>query len=77
MMSNQALSTTYGVVGMTCGHCVEAVTAEVRAIAGVTDVSIELRPGATSQVTVLSTSPLGDAAVAAALDEAGGYRLVS
>jgi copper chaperone len=68
---------TYSVAGMTCGHCVHAVTGELRALDGVTDVDVDLVAGATSTVTVTSTSPLERDAVAAALDEAGDYELAS
>lgn len=64
-------TTTYHVSGMTCGHCVSAVTAELSKIGGVSDVHVELVPGATSTVAVRSTEPLDDAAVAEAIDEAG------
>ncbi len=68
-------SVTYQVNGMTCEHCVRAVTAELTALAGVTGVSVDLVPGGTSAVTVTSAAPLDGQAVAAALDEAGDYRL--
>jgi len=64
-------TTTFGVDGMTCGHCVQHVTTEVSAIPGVTDVAVELVVGGSSQVTVTSDAPLPDEAVAAAVDEAG------
>jgi len=64
---------TYRVTGMTCGHCVAAVTEEVAALDGVQDVQVEL---ATGDVTVTSSRVLEDAAVAAAVDEAG-YQLAS
>ena len=67
-------TTTYPVTGMTCGHCVTAVTEEVSALPGVTGVDIDLVPGGTSQVTVTSDQPLDRDAVAAAVDEAG-YQL--
>jgi copper chaperone CopZ len=57
---------------MTCGHCVNAVTSEISELAGVTDVQVDLGSGA---VTVTSDAPLDDAAVAAAVDEAG-YEVV-
>ena len=38
-------TTTWTVTGMTCGHCVKAVTEEVSAIPGVTDVAVELESG--------------------------------
>jgi copper chaperone CopZ len=68
-------TTAFGVTGMTCAHCVAAVTEEVSALSGVEDVRIELVPDGTSSVTVTATSPLEESAVAAAVDEAG-YELV-
>ncbi|HET7690593.1 MAG TPA: cation transporter [Nocardioidaceae bacterium] len=59
---------TYTVTGMTCGHCVASVTEEVQEIAGVTDVAVDLASGS---VTVTSEAPLDDAAVKAAVEEAG------
>jgi copper chaperone CopZ len=66
---------TFPVTGMTCGHCVSAVSSEIGEVAGVTDVTIDLVSGGTSSVTVASESPVSEADVAAALDEAGDYRL--
>ena len=51
-------TTTYDVIGMTCAHCVQAVTDEVSAIRGVRDVDIELVAGGTSTVRVVSEEPL-------------------
>ena len=68
-------TTTIQVTGMTCGHCVSAVTEELNQLPGVTDVVVDLVEGGTSAVTVRSEQPLDDAAVAAAVDEAG-YELV-
>jgi copper chaperone len=59
---------TYTVTGMTCAHCVNAVTEEVGAVPGVTDVRVDLQSGA---LTVTSETPVDDDAVAAAVDEAG------
>ena len=64
-------TTTYTVTGLTCGHCVSAVTEEVSQLPGVRDVTVDLATGA---VTVTSDEQLERAAVAAAVDEAG-YRL--
>lgn len=63
----------YTVTGMTCAHCVGAVSEEVGRIPGVTDVSVEL---ATGRVTVAAAGPVDDAAVAAAVEEAG-YQVTS
>jgi copper chaperone len=68
-------SMTYPVTGMTCEHCVRAVTAELAALDGVTKVTVDLVPGGRSRVTVDSGAPLDERAVSAALDEAGDYRL--
>jgi len=65
----------YQVTGMTCAHCVAAVTKEVGKLAGVENVAIALVPGGTSVVTVTG-APLDRADVAAAIDEAG-YALVA
>ncbi|HWJ84019.1 MAG TPA: heavy-metal-associated domain-containing protein [Cellulomonas sp.] len=64
-------TTTFGVDGMTCGHCVQHVTTELTALPGVTGVDIALVVGGSSQVTVTSDAPLADEAVAGAVDEAG------
>lgn len=61
-------TTTYTVTGMTCGHCAASVTQEISTLPGVEDVAVDVASGA---VTVTSTAPLDDAAVAAAVDEAG------
>ena len=66
---------TFAVTGMTCGHCVSAVTSELKDLPGVTDVDVELVAGGASTVTVAATAPLTDDQVAAALDEAGDYHL--
>lgn len=66
---------TYPVTGMTCDHCVHAVTEEIGALDGVREVAVELNAGGTSAVQVTSEQPLSDADVAAALDEAGDYQL--
>lgn len=64
---------TYTVTGMTCAHCVSSVGFEIGQLPGVTDVDVDLASGL---VTVTSGQPVDDAAVAAAVDEAG-YALAS
>ena len=66
---------TYAVTGMTCGHCVSAVTEELSQLAGVQDVSVELVADGESRVHVTSEAPLDETAVREAVDEAG-YTLV-
>ena len=64
-------TTSFGVDGMTCGHCVSAVTSELSALPGVHDVVIQLTVGGSSTVSVTSDSVLSDAAVNDAVVEAG------
>ena len=66
------MTTTYKVAGMTCDHCINAVTNELLALEGVTSVDISLDSG---EVTVTNTRELAIAEVVAAVDEAG-YELV-
>lgn len=67
---------TYSVTGMTCSHCVAAVTEEVSRLEGVSAVNVDLNPGGDSRVTVTSASSLPVEAVRDAVDEAG-YTLAS
>jgi copper chaperone len=59
---------TYTVEGMTCGHCVAAVTEELAKLDGVSHVDVDLASGS---VTIESNHPLDSVDVAAAVDEAG------
>jgi len=68
---------TYTVTGMTCEHCVHAVTDELSGLGGVSHIDVDLVPGGQSRVTVTSEAGLAEQAVAAALDEAGDYRLAA
>jgi copper chaperone CopZ len=63
-----SVTTSYTVTGMTCEHCVNAVTGELTALPGVKAVQIDLGTGA---VTVTSEAPLAAEDVRAAVDEAG------
>lgn len=65
-------TSTFVVKGMTCGHCVNHVTEEVSKIPGVLSVDIVLETGS---VTIESHEAIDDAAVQAAVVEAG-YELV-
>lgn len=66
------MQATYKVSGMTCGHCVSAVTMELLLLPTVTAVDVDLDAG---QVVVTSDAALDENKVAAAIDEAG-YELV-
>ena len=61
-------SATYAIKGMTCNHCVSAVSSELGQLAGVTDVQVDLAAGT---ATVTSAQPLDVQAVRDAVDEAG------
>ncbi|MGW4895158.1 heavy-metal-associated domain-containing protein [Kitasatospora sp. NPDC004240] len=62
------VTTVYTVAGMTCGHCEQAVGKALSGLAGVTAVAVDVRAGL---VTVSAEADLDDAAVAAAIDDAG------
>ena len=66
-------SQNFTVTGMTCGHCVQAVTAEFRSLPGVTAAAVDLVSGT---VTVQSERTITSAEAASAVDEAG-YELAS
>ena len=68
------VTTTYKVTGMTCEHCANAVTSEVSALGGVSDVKVDLVPSGVSLVTITSNEPLTDDVIGAALEEAGDYK---
>jgi copper chaperone len=58
---------TYRIEGMTCGHCTAAVEKEIRTVAGVGAVEVDLGAG----VATVTGEGFTDEAVAAAVDEAG------
>ncbi|MFT3969578.1 MAG: heavy-metal-associated domain-containing protein [Micropruina sp.] len=64
------METTYTVEGMTCGHCVAAVTEEVKQIPGVTDAVVVLEGG---RLTVTSDAPVDFDRIVEAVAEAGDY----
>lgn len=58
----------YAVTGMTCSHCERSVTNEVSQISGVSAVDVSAVSG---RLVITSEAPVEDAAVLAAVDEAG------
>jgi copper chaperone CopZ len=66
------MQTTINVSGMTCGHCVSAVTMELSLLPSVTEVEVNLESG---QVTITSDAALDQTQLVTAIDEAG-YELV-
>lgn len=70
-------TSTYVLSGLTCEHCVKAVSEEVSALDGVTEATVALVAGGESTLTVTADRELRDDEVREALDEAGDYQLVS
>lgn len=69
-------TTTWAVTGMTCGHCAHAVTTELNALPGVSEVAVEVVSGGTSTVTITADPQPDQASIAGAITEAGDYALV-
>ncbi|MEU5723317.1 MULTISPECIES: heavy-metal-associated domain-containing protein [unclassified Micromonospora] len=68
MTEQRPVTQTYAVSGMTCEHCVRAVTEELSALPGVEEVRVDLAAGT---ATVTSSDALPVETVRAAVDEAG------
>ncbi len=66
-MSQTVEQLTYFVPGVSCGHCQAAIMGEVERVAGVAVVEVDLEA---KRVTVTGQA-LDDAAIRAAIDEAG------
>jgi copper chaperone len=60
-------ATTYSVPGMHCGHCEAAVKRKLEAVEGVHSVEVDLE----RKLVSVTGSQLDDAALRAAIDEAG------
>lgn len=61
-------STEFQVAGMSCGHCEMAIRAEVEQVEGVQGVEVSAQTG---RLVVTGSQPIDDAAILAAVDEAG------
>jgi copper chaperone CopZ len=64
-------TTRISIDGMTCNHCIDAVTEELTSLAGVQDVSIDLNKGGISTATVTSEGALDPEQIGEAVAEAG------
>ncbi len=62
--------------GMTCEHCVNAVTEELKEVPGVREVDIDLVSGGDSPVHIVSDGEVSAQAISDAVDEAG-YSIAS
>ncbi|MHA7241527.1 heavy-metal-associated domain-containing protein [Arthrobacter sp. TMS1-12-1] len=66
----------FALTGLTCGSCASRVSGAVTALEGVRDVRIDLVPGGTSTLSVISAEPVNSSAIASAVEKAG-YRLLA
>jgi copper chaperone CopZ len=69
--TTQTATSELRVEGMTCAHCVRAVTEELAALDGVEVVGVDLHAGGVSVVRIASAGAASDDDLAAAIDEAG------
>lgn len=76
-MTTSPATHSYAVTGLTCGHCVGAVSAELAALPGIEAVAVDLVVGGISTVTLTADTPPPPQQIAAALEEAGDYHLVT
>jgi len=67
------MSQVFTVAGMTCGHCVGAVTKGIEELPDVRRVSVDLRSG---QVTITSDHPVAFASVRSTVERAGFQMVV-
>ena len=67
MLGPVSESAVYSVPGIQCAHCERAVREEVSAVSGVTSVDVDLE----RKLVTVAAEPLDDAAVRAAIEEAG------
>lgn len=66
-MHETAEQLIYSVPGMSCGHCRTAITTEVERVPGVASVDVDLD----TKRVIVAGADFDDAAVRAAIDEAG------
>ena len=66
----------FALTGLTCGSCASRVSGAVTALEGVRNVRIDLVPGGTSTLSVISAEPVNSSAIASAVEKAG-YRLLT
>ncbi|WP_432245317.1 heavy-metal-associated domain-containing protein [Arthrobacter sp. G.S.26] len=71
MSTISPITTTVSVSGMTCGHCVSAVSEELESLAGVEAVAVDLNAGGISTVTITSSGALPPSDIGEAVAEAG------
>lgn len=67
MSTSDATALVLSVPAMSCGHCEQAVTREVGAVTGVTDVDVDLD----AKVVTVTGDRLDRELIVAAIDDAG------
>lgn len=65
------MTTTFTVAGMTCSHCIHAVSEELGRLSGVTGVDVDLVAGGESRVRVTGDRAVAEDDARAAVAEAG------
>ncbi len=65
------MNTTVSISGMTCGHCIAAVTEELKSLKGVEDVAIDLNADGISTATITSHLTISPEEIGEAVAEAG------
>ena len=65
------MNTEVTISGMTCEHCVNAVTEELTALDGVEGVDVDLNKGGLSTAVITSSTPLSPTDIGEAVAEAG------
>jgi copper chaperone CopZ len=68
---------TFHATGLTCGHCAAAVQEELTALDGVETAEVTVVKDGVSTIAVSASRDIANEEVAAALEEAGGYELVT
>lgn len=67
----EAVTTEFGVKGLSCGSCASKVADALTALDGVSNVQTDLVPGGTSTVHVTGSRALSDAEIAPVIKDAG------
>ncbi|WP_248963208.1 heavy-metal-associated domain-containing protein [Sphaerisporangium perillae] len=67
LATDEGAGRVYSVSGMTCGHCVSSVSAQIGKVEGVSDVQVDLAGGA----VMVSGSGFSDEQIRAAVKQAG------
>lgn len=62
------MTSVYSVPGVSCGHCVKAITEELNKLGGVSAINVDLEA---KRVTVDHDSSVSDAELRAGIEEAG------